>query len=206
MKRQPTICIIILALIFCSAFAGAQTVAYRLTKIVTIYDEVIEVKDGQKVYVHFTNNKSTFYLSKQDGSRAGWPDASTGYASGFANQDVSSLINSQMSSGFCKAVRDPLDFRFQRDDNGLHIYSVSRPLLALSYDGTRRSIYVTGNVTDYAKFNNDFSGINVYVNKEKGMYGIYPFVPYPNYDINAIKMFVFRKVEAPNISGGDFIE
>jgi len=205
MKRQSVNCILILAFIFCSAFASAETVAYRLTKVVSIYDEVTEITNGQKIYVHFSNDKSSFFLSKQDGSRAGWPDQSTGYASGFANQDVSSMINSTISSGTCRSVRDPLDFRFLRDENGVHIYSVTRPLLAITY-GTYRSIYVTGNVTDFAKFNRDFSGINVFVDKEKGMYGIYPFVGFPGYDISTVKMFVFRKVEAPNVSGTDFIE
>ena len=199
MKTKSLLCLAVLCgIMLCPATLYAQTYAYRMVKIVSQYDEVTNLDNGRKVYVVFSDNMSRFYLGKQDGSRAGWPDASTGYVSGFANQDISSSWNGYSYSGISHAMRDPLDFHYVKTENGNHLYEVSRPLLALS----GRSIYVTGYTTDQVWFSGDFSRINTYISPEKGMYGFEPFVSLLGYDLRTIRTFVFEKVVAPNNNPG----
>ena len=135
-------------------------------------------------------------MAKYDGSRAGFPDEATGYASGFANQDVPS----GNASGIFKMVRDPLNFEFEGDQNGLHIYHATRPLLGRDFQ--RQTTYVAGYATDYAKFNADFSRINVVLCSDKGQYGIFPFIGFM-FNKN-ITTYVYQRVEAPKPNPGTF--
>ncbi|MBR0038208.1 MAG: hypothetical protein IJP70_11305 [Bacteroidales bacterium] len=191
--------LILTAAIFMAFFtaANAQTFAYRLVKTVSQYGETRDISNSQKIYVHFDNDYRTFYLAKYDGSRAGFPSEASGYACGFANQD----IPSGNASGIFTSVRDPLDFQFDRDQDGVHIYHVTRPILGrdIPRGGV---IYVAGYATDYAKFNGDFSRINVIINPDKGQYGIYPFIGF-TFDKN-VSTYVYQRVEAPNANPGTF--
>jgi hypothetical protein len=183
----------VFAVLFAGSVAKAQTYAYRLVKTVSQYGETRDINNSKKIYVCFTNDKRNFYLAKYDGSRAGFPDESTGYACGFANQDIPAN-----ASGIFTTVRDPLDFQFDGDQNGVHIYHATRPLLARNFQ--TGGIYVSGYATDYAKFNGDFSRINVIVNTEKGQYGIIPFIGFM-VDKN-VSTYVYQRVDNPNPNAG----
>ena len=201
MKRNCLMIVVLVlnALSFGTVSIQAQTIAYKLVKTVSKDGEVYEVRNNDpsygnyKTYIHFTNNKSSFYIAKYDGSRAGFPDASSGYGCGFGNQDVSGNF-----SGISTAVRDPINFTYNKTQNGIKIYTASRPLLARNF--TNGSVYVSGKATDYAKFNADFSRLNVVQDASKGMYGLYPFKNIAEEGMT----LVFEIYKAPNSSGSVF--
>lgn len=172
-----------------------QTYAYRLTKAVSQDGEVRDIDNGMKVYVTFTNNKGTFYISKRDGSRAGHPDASTGYASGFNNR----AVPSGNYTGFSRDMRDPQNFQYTGVQGDIRVYQNKRPILML--DVISRNIYVSDNTYDYAKFNADYSRINVIPSYEKGMYGEIPFGIGLSGWTKEWKTFVYEQVKEANTDG-----
>ena len=175
-----------------------QTYAFRLVKAISQDGEVRDINSNSKVYVTFSNNRSSFYLSKRDGSRAGWPNESSGWASGFNNQ----AIPSGNYSGFSQDVRDPQNFQYEGKQGDIHVYRNNRPLLAMNY--MNKSIYVSDYTVDYAKFNADFSRINVIPSYDKGMYGIIPFGIGLQGWTKEWTTFVFVQVKAPNSNPGEF--
>lgn len=173
-------------------FIQAQTYAYQLVKKVSKYGEVIEYKSNQKVYITFTDNKNSFYMAMRNGSRAKIPDAASGYASGYANRAGNQVV-------------DPVNFKYKETHNGVKIYSCSRPIrqrnfnysgLLLHWELNSGSV-IQDYVTDYAKFNSDYSRINVVPNLSQGGYGVLPFgIMAYEQDITT---FVFQRVEEPNV-------
>lgn len=201
MEKKIVFAILIMAMFMEFGTIQAQTYAYRLIKKVSKYGEVKEVESSNKIYVTFKNNKNTFYISKRDGSRAGKGDLSTGYASGFNNMNL-----------------DPQNFNFSNKQNGVLIYKNNRPLRAikpgvntfdLSHTGVgilvkSEETYIYDYVIDYAKFNSDYSRINVIPNQETGTYGTIPF-GILKWDIQSdITTFVFERVKEPNANNQDF--
>lgn len=190
--------------LFMALFVGAtlhvkgQTYAYRLVKAISQDGEVRDINNGSKVYLTFSNNKSSFFLSKRDGSRAGWPDESSGWASGFNNQ----AIPDGNFSGISQNVRDPQNFKYTGTQGEIHVYKNDRPILMMNV--MNRNIYVSDYTVDYAKFNADFSRINVIPSYDKGMYGLIPFGIGLQGWSGEWTTFVFEQVKAPNSNPGDF--
>lgn len=190
MNKQFMTCLAaIVAMTFSLASLHAEVYAYRLVKVVSPYGEETVIQNGKKVYINFTANKGSFYISMENGSRAGLPKPENGYASGFANQ----VVPARVSGIGRNEPADPIDFRFKRTtDRGIHIYEVSRPVRAL--DVISHVTYIAGYVNDYAQFSNDFSRINVKLDKDKGYCGMWPFAAYSDYEATRDYTFVFEQV------------
>lgn len=199
MNTRHLCAILVVAMLALCGTAHAQTYAYRLVKKVSKYGEVQEVSNSKKIYVTFQNGKSSFYISKRDGSRAGFPDESTGYASGFNN-------------GCGRDMLDPQNFQFSSSQGNLRVYTNSRPIrqpnpgsFGMNFN-VRTQSSITDYVTDYAKFNADYSRINVIPNSDKGMYGHIPFgIGLSGWNGNSdFTTFVYEQVKEPNVSNQDF--
>ena len=185
--------------LFClgESVVSGQTYAYHLVKLASNDGETMDVNENSKIYVTFTNSKGTFYISKSDGSRAGIPDASTGFASGYNNYEPN-------RGSWERRVRDPQNFQFVGLKNDVWIYKNVRPNLAteISFNGTR--VYVSGYGVDYVKFNSDYSRINLIPDfTNMGLGGIMPFGITRAYG-GKWTTFIFEQVKAPVI-GGDML-
>lgn len=197
-----SIIILVMMLMGTTLPVQGQTYAYRLTKVVSEDGEVRE-GSGRKVFVTFTNDKGTFYISKRDGERAGRGDASTGYASGFNNQKIVISSSGYLidNTGFSRGeVRDPQDFQYTGTQGDIHVYKNKRPLLVL--DRISHNIYIRDYTLDYAKFNADYSRINFIPSFETGDYGLIPFGI--SKGDKAWKTFVFEQVKEANAPDGVF--
>lgn len=180
-----------------SVVCYGQTYAYRKVKLIMNTGEVINLNSSTKIYVTFSSGKSSFYISKSDGSRAGWPDATTGYASGYNNSNTPANY-----TGFCNQVMNPQDFKYTNDSGNIHIYKNTRPIYQRVIN---QGDSFTEYVYDYAKFNADYSRINVIIAPEKGSNGIYPFgIQGLSTDVQQYKAIVFERVKQANANNQDF--
>jgi hypothetical protein len=158
--------------------------------------EVREDNNTDKIFVTFVKGKSSFYISKSDGSRAGFPDRSTGFASGFNNRYVPPHF-----TGMAHEVTDPQNFIFMNDAGQLHIYKNTRPVLVCVNGSNVFSEYVY----DYAKFNADYSRINVIVDPTDGSQGIFPFgILKYSCPIQDVAAYVFERIQQANVNNQDF--
>lgn len=196
MKRNAIYVMLVMAMCLLCSTAFAQTYAYRLIKMVSRYGEVREVGNQEKIFITFVNNKSSFFVSKRDGSRAGQPTASTGYAIGFNN------ASNNMGYG---DYSNPQNFNFSRTEGGIHIYTNSRPIMEMN---SNFAWIISGYVTDYAKFNSDFSRINVIPSPDGGSRSVIPFgivfnTGWPRMYAD-FTTFVYEQVQEPNVSSQEF--
>lgn len=196
------LCLIILTGTVCQG----QTYVYKRVKTIMKTGEVQEDNYNYKVYITFTNGKSSFYISKSDGSRAGAPEEATGFASGFNNMDVyvggGSGLNIDKIGFGTPAVRDPQNFKFTNNAGEIHIYKNTRPILSVGY----QQLVISEYVYDYAKFNADYSRINVILDPTKGRAAIFPFgvQDYSSCPIKNVAAYVFERVQQANVNNQEF--